>query len=76
MGAIVAPVSAERGSRDDPALVGALDRSTLAHPHPLPGGLREAVFDDVGRRLDAAIRSGEGLRLEVPFACWTAMRRS
>jgi SAM-dependent methyltransferase len=27
------------------------------------------------RWLDAAIRPGEGLRLNVPFACWTAARR-
>jgi len=26
------------------------------------------------RGLDAAARPGEGLRLDVPFACWTAVR--
>jgi hypothetical protein len=41
----------------------------------VPAADREAVFADVARRLDAAIRPGEGLRLGVPFACWTAVRR-
>jgi SAM-dependent methyltransferase len=41
----------------------------------VPPAEREAVFADVARRLDAAIPSGEGLRLDVPFACWTAVRR-
>jgi len=41
----------------------------------VPSPERHAVFAEVGRRLDAAIRPGEGLRLEVPFACWTAVRR-
>jgi arsenite methyltransferase len=41
----------------------------------VPPGDREAVFAEVARRLDAAIRPGEGLRLDVPFACWTATRR-
>ena len=41
----------------------------------VPAAEREAVFAEVARRLDAAIRPGEGLRLDVPFACWTAARR-
>jgi len=41
----------------------------------VPAGDRDQVFADVARRLDAVIRPGEGLRLEVPFACWTAGRR-
>jgi arsenite methyltransferase len=41
----------------------------------VPGGERDAAFAEVARRLDAAIRPGEGLRLDVPFACWTATRR-
>ncbi len=41
----------------------------------VPAASREAVFAEVARRLDAAIRPGEGLRLDVPFACWTAARR-
>ncbi len=40
----------------------------------VPAAERDAVFADVGRRLDAAARPGEGLRLDVPFACWTAVR--
>jgi ubiquinone/menaquinone biosynthesis C-methylase UbiE len=40
----------------------------------VPAAERDAVFADVARRLDAAIRSGEGLVLDVPFACWTARR--
>jgi SAM-dependent methyltransferase len=35
---------------------------------------RDGVFMDVAARLDAAIRPGEGLRLDVPFALWTAVR--
>jgi SAM-dependent methyltransferase len=35
---------------------------------------RDTVFADVGRRLDAAARPGDGFRLDVPFACWTAVR--
>jgi SAM-dependent methyltransferase len=41
----------------------------------VPPAAREAVFAEVARRLDAAIHPGEGLRLDVPFACWTAVRR-
>jgi arsenite methyltransferase len=41
----------------------------------VPTADRDVVFAEVARRLDAAIRPGEGLRLEVPFACWTAARR-
>jgi len=41
----------------------------------VPAADREGVFADVARRLDDAIRPGEGLRLGVPFACWTAARR-
>ena len=40
----------------------------------VPPAERDAVFAEVARRLDAAIRPGEGLRLDVPFACWTARR--
>jgi len=40
----------------------------------VPTADREPVFEEVARRLDAAIRPGEGLRLDVPFACWTARR--
>lgn len=40
----------------------------------VPEGEREAVFAEVGRRLDATVAPGEGIRLEVPFACWTAVR--
>ena len=40
----------------------------------VPPAERDAVFTEVARRLDAAIRPGEGLRLDVPFACWTARR--
>jgi SAM-dependent methyltransferase len=40
----------------------------------VPEGEREAVFAEVARRLDAALRPGEDLRLDVPFACWTARR--
>ncbi len=41
----------------------------------VPPADRDAVFAEVARRLDAAIRPGEGLRLDVPFALWTAARR-
>jgi arsenite methyltransferase len=41
----------------------------------VPSADREGVFAEVARRLDAAIRPGEGLWLQVPFACWTAVRR-
>jgi len=41
----------------------------------VPAAERDPVFAEVARRLDAAIRPGEGLRLDVPFACWTAARR-
>ena len=41
----------------------------------VPPADRDAVFAEVGRRLDAAIPRGEGLSLDVPFACWTATRR-
>jgi len=41
----------------------------------VPAADRDRVFAEVARRLDAAIRPGEGLRLDVPFACWTAARR-
>ncbi len=41
----------------------------------VPAADRDAVFAEVARRLDAAIRPGGGLRLDVPFACWTAARR-
>jgi arsenite methyltransferase len=41
----------------------------------VPAGERDATFAEVARRLDAATRPGEGLRLDVPFACWTATRR-
>jgi arsenite methyltransferase len=40
----------------------------------VPATAREAVFADVARRLDARAAPGEGLRLDVPFACWTAVR--
>jgi SAM-dependent methyltransferase len=40
----------------------------------VPPPERDAVFAEVARRLDASIRRGEGLRLDVPFACWTARR--
>jgi len=40
----------------------------------VPAAERETVFADVARRLDAAITPGEGLRLDVPFACWAALR--
>ena len=40
----------------------------------VPAADRDRVFADVARRLDAAIRPGEGLRLDVPFAFWTARR--
>ena len=40
----------------------------------VPDTEREAVFADVAQRLDAAVSPGEGLRLNVPFACWTAVR--
>jgi ubiquinone/menaquinone biosynthesis C-methylase UbiE len=43
---------------------------------PVEDAEREAVLAEVARRLDAAIRPGEGLRLDVPFACWTAARRA
>jgi arsenite methyltransferase len=42
----------------------------------VPAPERDAVFADVAGRLDAAARPGEGFRLEVPFACWTAVRVS
>jgi arsenite methyltransferase len=41
----------------------------------VPAAERDDVFAEVSRRLDSAIRPGEGLRLDVPFACWTAARR-
>jgi arsenite methyltransferase len=41
----------------------------------VPDADRGGVFADVAQRLDAAMRPGEGLGLEVPFACWTAARR-
>jgi SAM-dependent methyltransferase len=41
----------------------------------VPAADRDAVFGAVARRLDATIRRGDGLRLDVPFACWTAARR-
>jgi hypothetical protein len=41
----------------------------------VPAPDRERVFAEVARRLDAAIRPGEGLPLDVPFACWVAARR-
>jgi len=41
----------------------------------VPSADREAVFAETARRLDAAIGPGEGLRLDVPFACWSAARR-
>jgi arsenite methyltransferase len=40
----------------------------------VPDAEREAVFADVARRLDSTVTAGEGLRLDVPFACWTAVR--
>ncbi len=40
----------------------------------VPAAERDAVFADAAWRLDAAARPGEGLRLDVPFACWTAVR--
>jgi len=40
----------------------------------VPAAEREAVFADVARRLDALVAPGEGLRLDVPCACWTAVR--
>jgi arsenite methyltransferase len=40
----------------------------------VPEAAREAVFQDVARRLEASMGAGEGLRLDVPFACWTAVR--
>jgi SAM-dependent methyltransferase len=40
----------------------------------VPAAARDAVFADVARRLDATLAPGEGLRLDVPFACWTAVR--
>jgi arsenite methyltransferase len=40
----------------------------------VPPAERDAVFAEVARRLDAAIRPGEGLSLDVPFACWTATK--
>jgi ubiquinone/menaquinone biosynthesis C-methylase UbiE len=40
----------------------------------VPPARRDAVFADVARGLDAAIPPREGLRLDVPFACWTARR--
>ena len=40
----------------------------------VPAPEREAVFADVARRLDARVTPGEGLPLEVPFACWRAVR--
>lgn len=40
----------------------------------VPEREREAVFAGVARRLDTAVVAGEGLRLDVPFACWTAVR--
>jgi len=42
----------------------------------VPAGERAAVFADVARRLDASLTPGEGLRLDVPFGCWTAVRRA
>jgi hypothetical protein len=68
MGAIVTAVSAERGAWL--IRIGFLQ----AWQDILPAAEREAVLAEVARRLDAAIRSGDGLRLEVPFACWTAVR--
>jgi SAM-dependent methyltransferase len=40
----------------------------------VPAAEREAVFADVARRLDARAAPGIGLRLDVPFACWAAVR--
>ena len=40
----------------------------------VPAEERAAVFDDVARRLDDHAAPGGGLRLDVPFACWTAVR--
>ena len=40
----------------------------------VPAAEREAVFADVARRLDALVAPGEGLPLDVPCACWTAVR--